>query len=71
MWIQAAIAFPVNRFVEQWTGQRENMMFVFEPPVPLPGFLGQSPVYLIVFTFVFMGLWHGYYYLFNSKKVQG
>lgn len=59
MWIQAFIAFGVNNYVGYLTGTRGNGMFVYEPPVALPGLLGQTPFYLIGFTGIFLVLWYG------------
>ena len=58
MWIQAFIAFGVNNLEIVLTGSRGNGMFVYAPPVELPGLLGQTPYYLIAFTFLFLGLWY-------------
>lgn len=70
MWFQALLAFFVNQWVENVIGEPQNMMFVYEPPVPLPGFLGQTPWYLFVFTILFLLLWNGIYYGLNILKAK-
>lgn len=72
MWIQAGLAFLVNMYndtINPVGSPPSNMMFVIEPPVPLPGLLGVSPIYLVVFSFLFIGLWHALYYLLTSNKI--
>ena len=68
MWVQAGIAFIINTVFESIYNVDYNMMFVIEPPVPLPGFLGVSPVYLIAFSFIFVGLWNLIYYLLQGRQ---
>lgn len=68
MWVQAGIAALVNLYIGHLTGEVGNGMFVFEPPVPLPGILGQSPVYLFGFSIIFILLWHGIYKLLPKLK---
>lgn len=69
MWGQAVLALGVNNFVARWTGQVENMMFIYEPPVGLPGILSSPFVYLPIFSLIFIALWHGFYFLLTSKLV--
>lgn len=68
MWIQAFFAIFINKFLAQYfDGEVQNMMFVNEPPVALPGLLGQSPIYLLVFSILFLLLWNGLYKLLTME----
>lgn len=57
MFAQAGLAAWVNVFTEKYTGEVGNMMFVYEPPIPLPI---ETPWYLFIFAILFFGLWVGF-----------
>lgn len=67
MFAQAALAVWVNNLVGIWSGERANMMFVFEPPIPLPI---QSPWYLFIFAILFFGIWMGIRGILQLKRLS-
>lgn len=59
MYVQGIIAYLVNIYLARFTEPGDphpNMMFVIEPPIPLPI---ESPWYLFLFGLLFLGLWYG------------
>jgi len=69
MFSQAGIAALVNLYVAQFNenGERGNMMFVYEPPIPLPI---PSPWYLFGFALVFLVVWYGTKKLLELKRLD-
>lgn len=67
MYIQAFLAWIVNNFyVTLFEDEAANMLYTQSPPIPLPGFLGNTVVYYFIFGLIFLAVWYGYSKLINK-----
>jgi len=71
MYLQAFLAWIVNNFyVTLFEEEVANMLYTQSPPVALPGILGNTFVYYLIFGLLFLVIWYGYSKLLNKLNHQ-